>query len=505
MTRKLIRPVSLSLTVMLVLTACNLPMATPVAPQVEDPPPALTAETMDVLTPVSLAGPPMEVGSTYFFVDGTTLVAVPEGKFIMGHGGDDNPIHEVTLDSFWIYQTAVTNSQYAFCVKTGNCTAPDENSNPDFADPYHANHPVVGVIHEQAAAYCAMVHGRLPTEAEWEKTARGPNGNIYPWGEAAPSCDLLNVARCVGHTTEVTAYPQGKSYYYALDMSGNIFEWVADWYNPSYYSESPAENPTGPQDGTRRSVRSSSFKSEFYYAETARRFSFKPVDQMDDLGFRCVIDEEHLLDFAPFCEHVVVYGDAPEVGPGGVHAFPMETCPEISVTQGGWCGPGDTPQSTVHLNGPEGSTTTVPPDCVPAGGNAYTCSASVTVEICAECEVPLPGDPGCPAGYHLEGGVCTPDAGFPGLCMPGWNFDPLTQCCSAEPGPTGASIPHCPGGTYYSDPPGACVPFPAAGTVCASATVALPVCHSPEDPGNPEHDCPSGQTWTCGPNGCYCR
>src|SRR5262245_26806737 len=141
---------------------------------------------------VPTSSPSMQVGSTYSHVDGTILVAVPAGEFTMGGDGIDNPAHRVTLRDFWIYSTKVTNQQYELCESRGQCTSPDLTNNPVYRDRTRANDPVVGVTYHQAAAYCSFVQGRLPTEAEWEKAARGPDGNRYPWGDAAPSCDLVN-------------------------------------------------------------------------------------------------------------------------------------------------------------------------------------------------------------------------------------------------------------------------------------------------------------------------
>ena len=145
------------------------------------------------LTPIVLSGPPMEVGSTFQYVDGSILVAVPGGPFTMGHGGSDNPEHTVTLSDFWIYKAKVVNQQYALCVNAGKCTLPDKIDDFTYADATHANDPVVGVTWAQASDYCSFVHGQLPTEAQWEKTARGPDGNIYPWGNNSPACDLLKL------------------------------------------------------------------------------------------------------------------------------------------------------------------------------------------------------------------------------------------------------------------------------------------------------------------------
>ncbi|HEY9151341.1 MAG TPA: SUMF1/EgtB/PvdO family nonheme iron enzyme, partial [Anaerolineales bacterium] len=216
-------------------------------------------------TPVKVVPPPIQIGANYPYVDGATLVAVPSGSFMMGDPkGKDNPQHEIAVGDFWIYSTKVTNAQYKFCFDVGYCTSPDGTDNPNFGDPAYANKPVVGVMYDQAATYCKFAHARLPTEAEWEKAARGPDGNIYPWGNDKPTCDLSNFGQCVGDLTSVTNYPKGKSVYGAFDMEGNAFEWVADWYDANYYVASPSNDPLGPESGAQRVVRSAAFDTDAY-------------------------------------------------------------------------------------------------------------------------------------------------------------------------------------------------------------------------------------------------
>ncbi len=270
---------------MLLLSACGTNQtSTPVIaieqnatePSVATEPPSATEAPTEAVIPIDLGGPVMEVGATYRYVDGSTLVAVPGGKFIMGYGSEENLEHEVMLGDFWIYREEVTNSQYALCVLLGKCSPPYPEFNANYGKYERRNDPVTGVRWDQAQAYCDFVKGRLPTEAEWEKTARGPDGNVYPWGDAAPNCDLANVGRCNDETTEVTKYPKGASFYGAGNMVGNVFEWVGDWYEPQYYKVSPADNPPGPETGVFRSVRSSMYNTEFYLSEPARRFREYP-------------------------------------------------------------------------------------------------------------------------------------------------------------------------------------------------------------------------------------
>jgi hypothetical protein len=395
----------------------------------------------------------------------------------MGYGGDDNPVHEVTLSDFWLYRAKVTNSQYALCVAMGQCTSPNPDHNPGFNDPLKANHPVVGVNYGQAEAYCTFVHGRLPTEAQWEKAARGPDGNIYPWGDSAPTCDLANYGTCEFETTSVIEHPAGQSYYEALDMAGNTYEWMSDWYQPNYYLQSPLEDPLGPDLGFRRSVRSNGFNSAAYESESARRFSLSPVESRNDLGFRCIVEEPTY--FAPFCTAVVVYGqDAGTGAPSGGSA-PSEICPVVDIVQNPFCN-GLSPVTNVELIGPANATID-PNGCAPTGNpNQYVCQPpGGTVSVSADCQQNLPGSPACPVGFTQQGNQCIAQGG-PGACLPGFNYDPDLQCCAATPGQDSTvPLPQCPLGTYYVPGQNVCAPYPAQGVVSVTETIGFLNCVPP--------------------------
>jgi formylglycine-generating enzyme required for sulfatase activity len=226
-------------------------------------------------------------------------VLVPAGEFLMGSsdgGSDEKPQRKVYLDAYRMDRTEVTNAMYAQCVAAGACKAPADISSRTrskyYNDPQYANYPVLYVSWDAAQAYCKWAGGRLPTEAEWEKAARGTDGRVYPWGNAEPNCDRLNYnsgnRACIGDTTPVGAYPQGASPYGALDMAGNVWEWVADWYGESYYASAPARNPPGPGSGQYRVLRGGSWLNDQGDVRAASRSRNGPDDVNHNVGFRCV-------------------------------------------------------------------------------------------------------------------------------------------------------------------------------------------------------------------------
>ena len=226
--------------------------------------------------------------------DDMVMVYVPAGEFEMGSSdGPENerPVHTVVLDGFWIDRTEVTNSQYQRCVGAGQCDAPVESKSftrdSYYGNSVFGNYPVVYVNWHQAAGYCSWAGARLPTEAEWEYAARGPDGFEYPWGNSAPDDSLLNSDRNVGDTSEVGSYPDGASWCGALDMAGNVWKWVADWYAEDYYATSPSENPEGPSSGERRVLRAGSWFNAASLARGAYRAGLDPNDTFYYNGFRC--------------------------------------------------------------------------------------------------------------------------------------------------------------------------------------------------------------------------
>jgi formylglycine-generating enzyme required for sulfatase activity len=232
--------------------------------------------------------------------DNAEMVYVPAGEFTMGSdegGSDEQPVHTVYQDAFWIDKYEVTNAQYRACVEAGACDEPSDIAY--YAANYYAQHPVVYVRWPQAEAYCQWAGKRLPTEAEWEKAARGTDGRTYPWGNTFDGsklnfCDKncsffwndASVDDGYAFTAPVGSYPAGVSPYGALDMAGNVWEWVADWYDPGYYSQSSGRNPHGPGSGVERVLRGGSWSSTAPYVRGATRhwaYSVHP----DFVGFRC--------------------------------------------------------------------------------------------------------------------------------------------------------------------------------------------------------------------------
>ena len=199
--------------------------------------------------------------------------------------GRERPLHTVYLDAFWIDQTDVTNAMYAKCISAGNCTPPQCNRSDINGD----KQPVVCVDWSQADTYCKWAGRSLPTEAQWEKAAHGTDGRTYPWGSQAPDVNLLNYNGNVGKTTDVGSYPTGASPYGALDMAGNVFQWVADWYDASYYGKSPKTNPTGPTSGDSRVLRGGSWYNDGDSARSANRSNSYPTAQNEQFGFRCAV------------------------------------------------------------------------------------------------------------------------------------------------------------------------------------------------------------------------
>lgn len=247
--------------------------------------------------------------------DAAEMVFVPEGDFTMGLSDaqvdyllelcpecessvfeESNPIHQVGLDSYWIYRTEVTNEQYQKCVVSSVCRPPAESGSQNqeiyYDNPSYNDFPVVHVDWYSANEYCRWAGGRLPTEAEWEKAARGTDGRLFPWGDKQPSSKYANIWPEVKDTVQVGSYPLGASPYGAVDMTGNVWEWVADWFDPNAFDGSYRHNPTGPVyvDSNHRSGRGGSWGWVGGLASSGYRDFWEPQEHGTGAGFRCVLN-----------------------------------------------------------------------------------------------------------------------------------------------------------------------------------------------------------------------
>ncbi len=239
------------------------------------------------------SAPPLR-GSNINPIDGAVMVWVPAGAFLMGStpeeedaGANEMPQHRVTLDGFWIYKHAVTVAQYhTFCQATHR-QLPEA---PSWG--WLDTHPMVNVCWEDAGAYAEWAHAKLPSEAQWEKAARGKDGRIYPWGNEwdVQKCSTAAGEHSPRMSMPVGSLPAGASPYGCLEMVGNIWQWCADRYGERYYRVSPAGNPPGAMQGTARVVRGGSwFDFTRECLRVARRSKSEPMNSGNDLGFRCVV------------------------------------------------------------------------------------------------------------------------------------------------------------------------------------------------------------------------
>jgi formylglycine-generating enzyme required for sulfatase activity len=237
--------------------------------------------------------------------DGKVMVLVPEGTFLMGSTPDDpdaandeKPQRVIYVDAFWIDKTEVSNSQYQLCRVQGVCSPSTENRTMFRGEQM----PVVGVNWEQAAVYCQWVGGRLPTEAEWEKAARGVDDRIFPWGSQFDGSRLNYCDRnCIAdwrdfegddgyrYTAPVASFVSGASPYGVQNMSGNVWEWTADWYDPLTYQSGISDNPSGPGEGQQRVIRGGSWLYLGRNVRVTRRQKELPTYGYDNIGFRCVV------------------------------------------------------------------------------------------------------------------------------------------------------------------------------------------------------------------------
>jgi formylglycine-generating enzyme required for sulfatase activity len=275
-------------------TAISLPTAMPTNPPAEFNPTA---------APVAGKAGEERVSS----VDGMTQVYIPEGTFRRGGLDPDaqrteKPDHNVTIKGFWMDKLEVTNGMYARCVQAGACDPPQNFKSQTRASYFNNSEfndfPVVYVTWLQADTYCKWAGRRLPTEAEWERAARGDDFRTYPWGDARPDSSHGNFNYFVGDTTRVGSFPAGASPFGILDMAGNVTEWMADFYDADYYSKGVTVNPPGP--GARsnyfvRVIRGGNFQDVFKDIRLAKRSSLRGSNP----DARDIFSADYLGEFSP--------------------------------------------------------------------------------------------------------------------------------------------------------------------------------------------------------------
>jgi serine/threonine protein kinase len=269
-----------------------------------DTPEAGSIPSETSIPPTNTSTTELGIGSTRTRpVDGMVMMYIPEGSFEMGSPKDfydnEKPIHTVTLDAYWMDRTEVTNAKYALCVQAGDCRPPLQKSSHEreryYGNSNYDDYPVIYVDWNMAKTYCEWAGARLPTEAEWEKAARGIDGRTYPWGEEIDCKKANYIDTCVGDTSKVGSYAGGVSPYGLFDMAGNVWEWMNDWYVWNYYANSPSSNPQGPSSGQDHSVRGGSWLNGYYYARSALRYQIPLPDYNNSLyviGFRCARSAE---------------------------------------------------------------------------------------------------------------------------------------------------------------------------------------------------------------------
>ena len=508
-----VKPLYLLIFILLLLSSCGapevitLPPDEPTAVQVNIEQPTDTPEAEPETAETTLEDL-LAAGTAMKWYDEGYIVFVPAGEVTLGDNDyENNPVHSVMVEDFWIYMFKVTNGQYRQCVATGACTAPaGEEGYPDLNNPAIKDKPVIGVSWEQANTYCEWMNGRLPSNAEWEKAARGPEAYTYPWGEVEPNCDLVNYGECEDpEITKVYEYPDGRSFYQAFDLAGNTFEWAYDQYELEIIAQLPEEEPAGTPEGTERSVRGSDYEALEDMVPSALLYYLEPEGYRPDLGFRCVLQGAEPKTFGSPCIQTAyvpglpapwVPGPPPPGDPQLPDFDPGPCYTDIGTSFTTYCSNAAQKQGGLDLNiaalGADDVyvkswTSNQGVACI-NGSDPFACfgpeGASVIIEICATCTPapvietadfycencyvlehsnpptcvytgsPVPGG-ACPAGYVYDpvGDICV-QLGFPSQeCPKGYWYDADKKCCVAS---FAQPSPDAPGATatYLPCPPG---------------------------------------------------
>jgi formylglycine-generating enzyme required for sulfatase activity len=273
--------------------ATEQPVSIAAPGKTDTPVPTLEEPTVTLVSTETLAPVTSEPLSEITDDKGVVMILIPKGNFIMGSNNgdeDERPIHPVYLDTFYIDKFEVTNARYQDCVNAGACKPPVKTDsftrNSYYGNSPYDNYPVVYVDWNMANAYCGWRDVSLPTEAQWEKAARGSDERTYPWGRGA-DCQKANYRGCFNGTNEAGFYESGKSPYGVYDMAGNVWEWVADWYSEAYYKSSPPSNPLGIDQGRARVLRGGSWNRDPADIRASNRVNYAPTYNNFDAGFRC--------------------------------------------------------------------------------------------------------------------------------------------------------------------------------------------------------------------------
>lgn len=268
-------------------------------------------QTQEIISqPTVVVQTPAETPNSSAAIPEIEMILVPEGEFVMGRDNTNEevgPSHTVYLDAYYIDKYEVTNSQYRACVDAGICETPTKNRSHTrenyFDSPEFDSYPVIYINWDMAKAFCEWRGGYLPTEAQWEKAARGTDGQTYPWGEQEPADETFGNFKYEGYvedpqgltgdTVTVGSYEKGVSPFGVYDMIGNVYEWVADWFSPTYYQVSPLSNPLGPESGeciygsgACKVTRGGAWVSGAY--SVSGRIESSPSSASEYVGFRCV-------------------------------------------------------------------------------------------------------------------------------------------------------------------------------------------------------------------------